>query len=856
MTQTTTKRARLLGTCAVTAALWCSLPAPASADASVPNIISTPTVLGLTNSPYVLNGDVTVMPGATLVIQPGVQILVASSDATAGGVDPGRVELRIQGALIAQGTSSQPIEVRAQSSSSASAWYGIIVVPGAESATLDNVSIRNAVVGIENTRAGSLLRVSNTVIDTCISAIHSSDGAAVLDHLSISNIAQYGVHLDGKGGATLTHSSIINSGYPVWADITGGSASVDLNFVDVHSSPSGGVFVLSSGTGALSASIRNSTIHATSGVGVYAAGGSGTTTDVVIENSIVSQHAWGIYNAGGATINTTFSDVWSNGTNYVGAAPGPGCFSADPRYVAPPADLRLRPGSPCIGAGDAGQDVGAYGVGSVSFGMACSSTSECPAGHCVDGVCCDTAAASCGQCQACNLPGSPGTCAPVTGNACNDGRSDTANDVCTQGVCTGIDLCAGVTCDASDPCHVAGSCDPATGACTNPNAPDGTSCNDGNACTQTDRCSAGACVGSGAVICFAVDECHVGGACDPSSGVCSAPAAPDGSSCTDDGNVCTVDACAAGACVHPAGHAGMVCRPGLGVCDAQDTCDGVSTTCADAKQTTDTVCRAAADMCDAPETCDGATNDCPPDAKRDAGTVCGGSGYVCVAALCDGFSDACQISAADASPPQLSVVADQTFVGNCAGGAIAYTRPTVGDACDAAPVVSCPVLASDSFGDHLITCTARDARGNTNSSSFHVAVLVPVKVVVQPPLKEVGDNLVKLGSVVPHKVKLFDCRGQDVTSVVPAVAKLAVALKSGNCQSTNAVASHSGAGDAGGTMVKVSDGSSWFYQYSLSTKNFQVTASVPSFYESLVTVSYAAAPGVMAGQKAVTLETK
>ena len=82
-----------------------------------------------------------------------------------------------------------------------------------------------------------------------------------------------------------------------------------------------------------------------------------------------------------------------------------------------------------------------------------------------------------------------------------------------------VDLCAGVTCGALDQCHVVGTCDPSTGACTNPPAADGTLCADGNACTQTDVCTAGACVGSNPVVCAASDACHVAGLCNPAVGV-------------------------------------------------------------------------------------------------------------------------------------------------------------------------------------------------------------------------------------------------------------------------------------------------------------------------------------------------
>ena len=105
--------------------------------------------------------------------------------------------------------------------------------------------------------------------------------------------------------------------------------------------------------------------------------------------------------------------------------------------------------------------------------------------------------------------------------------------------------CTG-TCTALDPCHVAGTCDPSTGACSNPAAPDGTACNDGNTCTRTDACQAGACIGGSPVTCAALDACHVAGTCDPSTGACSNPAAPDGTSCT--AAYGAPGACSGGAC--------------------------------------------------------------------------------------------------------------------------------------------------------------------------------------------------------------------------------------------------------------------------------------------------------------------
>lgn len=132
------------------------------------------------------------------------------------------------------------------------------------------------------------------------------------------------------------------------------------------------------------------------------------------------------------------------------------------------------------------------------------------------------------------------------GLACDDGDPGTSGEICVAGTCA-PNLCVGVTCTASDACHVAGTCDPATGLCSNPAAPDGTTCNDGDACTQTDACSAGVCTGGNPKSCPSSGQCLVG-VCDAATGACSEQPAERGSAC-DDGNAATTqDQCDAGVC--------------------------------------------------------------------------------------------------------------------------------------------------------------------------------------------------------------------------------------------------------------------------------------------------------------------
>jgi hypothetical protein len=129
---------------------------------------------------------------------------------------------------------------------------------------------------------------------------------------------------------------------------------------------------------------------------------------------------------------------------------------------------------------------------------------------------------------------------------CNDGDACTLTDTCQGGVCQGANS---VVCTAIDQCHQAGICDPTTGACSTPQAPQGASCSDGNPCTLGDICLNGTCNPGSLVSCRPLGPCYSAGVCDPTTGQCSSPPVADNTAC-DDGNPCTQgDTCQGGSCI-------------------------------------------------------------------------------------------------------------------------------------------------------------------------------------------------------------------------------------------------------------------------------------------------------------------
>jgi subtilisin family serine protease len=370
------------------------------------------------------------------------------------------------------------------------------------------------------------------------------------------------------------------------------------------------------------------------------------------------------------------------------------------------------------------------------------------------------------------VTGGPAVACGNEGAACDDGNACTTGDVCAKGVCTGT----AKACAAQDACHLAGTCDPATGACSNPAAPDGTSCSDGNACTQSDACKAGACVPGAAKTCAAQDGCHLAGTCDPQTGACSNPVAPDGASCSD-GDACTQnDACKAGACVPgpaktcqavDACHGAGMCMPQTGLCttpvlpDGTKCDDGNACTSGDACQAG--ACKAgvaktcpASDACHVAGTCDPQTGACssppaPDGTKCDDGNACT-SGDACNAGVCAPSVivacpalDACH--GAGTCNPQTGVCSnpalpngtacsdgdactqnDACVNGLCAGAAIACPAP---DACHAAGV--CDKATGACTNAPLPDGTAcSDGNACTTSDACQAGACTPGAIVACP----------------------------------------------------------------------------------------------------------------------------
>ncbi|NUQ78992.1 MAG: DUF4215 domain-containing protein [Polyangiaceae bacterium] len=267
-------------------------------------------------SPYIVQGDITVPSGAFLTLQPGTTVHVVNGDAIGSGLSTTKTEIIVRGTLNAQGTAASPINIQADSGSSAGHWYGLVIDNASASLSTDNLIIRHA---------------SHGVLVTA--------GSPTLNGITASNNT-YGINFTGQGSGSITNSILRNN-----------------NSNGLNTS-------ISSGTSTVT--VAHTTIYANGSRGVEVYASSGATSNMTITNSIISNNSsYGIYrNVGAGTTNVTitYSNVWGQGANDFAnvASNGAGMHSANPLYVSPGVgNLRLTSNSPSRFAGDMGQDIGA-----------------------------------------------------------------------------------------------------------------------------------------------------------------------------------------------------------------------------------------------------------------------------------------------------------------------------------------------------------------------------------------------------------------------------------------------------------------------------------------------------------------
>ena len=209
----------------------------------------------------------------------------------------------------------------------------------------------------------------------------------------------------------------------------------------------------------------------------------------------------------------------------------------------------------------------------------------------------------------------------------------------------------------------------------------------------------------------------------------------------------------------------------------------------------------------------------------------------------------------------------QTVLGSCDGSPVGFTLPSALDACQAVTVACTPVPGA--AGTHTSTCTATDGSGNQATATIQITVLAPLRLAFESPLEDDNaaddietdadaTNLFEVKRTIPNKVKVHACDGTDVTKAIAGSVTLRLSINyrdDASPASTSIEPAYQGVGGPDGRLVLT--GNHFHYNQKTATGTYPSGSSASSHYfQNVVTLTYDAAPNVVAAQEDARLESK
>jgi MYXO-CTERM domain-containing protein len=336
-----------------------ALPATVAAETLVPaGNMNASQVWTVAGSPYVITGDVTVTSGYTLTVEAGAIVEFATGDTQGSGEDNTRTELRIEGALVTQGTSMLPTVFRSRQASPATGdYYGVVVTgSGTASVAHSNFAHGQRCLHLKGTGA---VQVTGGLFDLCGYGVWVAAGAPQMTGATVARSTSYGVHVSA---GSLTASDLLvrdNQSYGVYST----SASVSLTGSVIRRNSSYGIYGYNS-TVASTVTLRHNTIvenGGAGGLGAYFYRSSGTFNVTFQDNAVVNNGGYGVYVSGSPSMTIDHNLVWGHtSADYYNVSAGTGSLAENPLFVdLAGGDLRPTSRSGLRLAASDGGDIGA-----------------------------------------------------------------------------------------------------------------------------------------------------------------------------------------------------------------------------------------------------------------------------------------------------------------------------------------------------------------------------------------------------------------------------------------------------------------------------------------------------------------
>jgi hypothetical protein len=264
---------------------------PTARATYVEGAIKQDTDWTLIDSPFIVSNDITVNPGATLTIEPGVQVRFADN-----------FSMMVNGRIIADGTNDRMIRFTSNNLNASVGKWGTIIINGIQQSSMTNCIIEYGTNG--TTFESGSLNFQNNIVRSNQNGITVNGGSVTVENNEITNNTVSGVNIAGGSQVTVQNNAISSDedGVVLTGDLTG-----NINIAQNN-------IFLNKGTGiSLEASAYLNTAILQNNVSLNGYGFHVTTNaSTYITRNYISNNTNGIFYETGNGHEAHFNDIYNN----------------------------------------------------------------------------------------------------------------------------------------------------------------------------------------------------------------------------------------------------------------------------------------------------------------------------------------------------------------------------------------------------------------------------------------------------------------------------------------------------------------------------------------------------------------
>jgi hypothetical protein len=257
----------------------------------VEGTITQDTIWTLVDSPFIVRDNIIVNPGATLTIEPGVQVRFGDN-----------FSLLVNGGIVADGTSDKLIQFTSDDANASTGAWRTIQINGALQSSITNCIVEYGQTGI--TLDGGSLNLQNDSVRYNWNGTVLNSGSIIIENDEIANNTMDGINIAGSTQVTVQNNVVSSNRNGI--DLTGNlTGNINIIQNDILLNGQGGIALGADAYQKTSIIQNNVSLN---NYGFYVE----TNTSTYITSNYISNNTEGIFYQAGNGHEAHFNDIYNN----------------------------------------------------------------------------------------------------------------------------------------------------------------------------------------------------------------------------------------------------------------------------------------------------------------------------------------------------------------------------------------------------------------------------------------------------------------------------------------------------------------------------------------------------------------